>query len=471
MTSPTLLWFRQDLRLADNPALAAALKTGPVIPLFILDDETPGQWKPGGASRWWLHHSLEALTADLRKLGSDLVLRRGPAAKIITSLLKETGATAIFWNRQYEPWAIARDTRIKDSLKTASIRAESFNASLLREPWEMKTGSGGPYRVFTPFWRAAREQLGTVETIARPKAIPAPATWPASDKLAAWKLLPTKPDWSTGFPPLWTPGEHGARKRLDAFLAGALSGYATQRDRPDIEATSRLSPHLHLGEIGPRQVWKAAIAAAQSRGQETNTDKFLAEAGWREFSYHLLYHFPHLPERNYKESFDAFPWDDSEANFRKWCRGQTGYPIVDAGMRELWTTGFMHNRVRMVAASFLIKHLLIPWQRGEAWFWDTLVDADLASNAASWQWVAGSGADAAPYFRIFNPVMQGEKFDPDGAYVRKWVPELAACNPKFIHRPWDAPDFTRLRYPAPMIDHATARDRALKAFKTLPKAE
>ena len=444
---------------------------GPVLPVFILDDETPGQWKAGGASRWWLHHSLEALAADLRKLGSDLILRRGPAAKVITSLLKETGATAIFWNRQYEPWAIGRDTRIKDSLKTAGIRAESFNASLLREPWEMKTGAGGPYRVFTPFWRAAREQLGSVDPVARPKAIPAPAAWPASDKLASWKLLPTRPDWSTGFTPHWTPGEHGARKRLDTFLAGALSGYATQRDRPDIEATSRLSPHLHFGEIGPRQVWKAAIAAAQSRGQETNTDKFLAELGWREFSYHLLYHFPHLPERYYKESFDAFPWDDSETNFRKWCRGQTGYPIVDAGMRELWTTGFMHNRVRMVTASFLIKHLLIPWQKGEAWFWDTLVDADLASNAASWQWVAGSGADAAPYFRIFNPVMQGEKFDPDGAYVRKWVPELAACNPKFIHRPWDAPDFTRLRYPAPMVDHATARDRALKAFKTLPKAE
>jgi len=471
MTSPILLWFRQDLRLADNPALAAAAKAGPVLPVFILDDETPGQWKPGGASRWWLHHSLEALAADLRKLGSDLILRRGPAAKVITSLLKETGAAAVFWNRQYEPWAIARDTRIKDSLKTAGIRAESFNASLLREPWEMKTGAGGPYRVFSPFWRAAREQLGSVDPVARPKAIPTPATWPASDRLASWKLLPTSPDWSTGFTPHWTPGEHGARKRLDAFLAGALSGYATQRDRPDIEATSRLSPHLHFGDIGPRQVWKAAIAAAQSRGQETNTDKFLAELGWREFSYHLLYHFPHLPERNYKESFDAFPWDDSEANFRKWCRGQTGYPIVDAGMRELWTTGFMHNRVRMVAASFLIKHLLIPWQKGEEWFWDTLVDADLASNSASWQWVAGSGADAAPYFRIFNPVMQGEKFDPDGAYVRKWVPELKACNPKFIHRPWDAPDFTRLRYPAPMIDHATARDRALKAFKTLPKAE
>jgi deoxyribodipyrimidine photo-lyase len=469
--APTLLWFRQDLRLTDNPALAAAVKAGPVIPVFILDDETPGQWKAGGATRWWLHHSLEALATDLRKLGSDLVLRHGPADKVIPALVKQTGATAIFWNRQYEPWAIARDTRIKDSLKANGIKAESFNASLLREPWEMKTGSGGPYRVFTPFWRAARQQLGTVETLARPKAIAAPAAWPATDKLAAWKLLPVKPNWATGFTPLWTPGEQGARKRLDGFLAGTIGGYAANRDRPDIEATSRLSPHLHFGEISPRQLWKAATAAAQSKGQETNADKFLAEVGWREFSYHLLYHFPHLPERNYKESFDAFPWADSDTNFRKWCRGQTGYPIVDAGMRELWTTGFMHNRVRMVAASFLIKHLLIPWQRGEAWFWDTLVDADLASNSASWQWVAGSGADAAPYFRIFNPVMQGEKFDPAGAYVRKWVPELATCSPKFIHRPWDAPDFARLRYPAPMVDHATARDRALKAFKTLPKAE
>ena len=470
-TRPSILWFRQDLRLADNPALAAAVRHGPVVPVFILDDETPGQWRRGGASRWWLHHSLAALDADLKKLGSGLVLRRGPAAMVLEALVKDTGASAIFWNRQYEPWAITRDTHIKERLKAQGLQTESFNATLLREPWEMKTGTGGPYRVFTPFWRAERECLSSIALIDTPRQVPSPSSWPASDPLASWKLLPTKPDWATAFGPLWTPGERGARRRLDTFLERALDLYAGNRDRPDIEATSRLSPHLHFGEISPRQVCKAALAAAQSRGQEGNADKFISEVGWREFSYHLLYHFPHLPERNYRETFDAFPWNDDDAAFRKWSKGETGYPVVDAGMRELWTTGYMHNRVRMVAASFLIKHLLVPWQRGAAWFWDTLLDADLANNSASWQWVAGSGADAAPYFRIFNPVMQGEKFDPDGSYVRRWVPELSKCPVKHIHKPWEAPDFTSFRYPAPIIDHVRARDRALKAFASLPKAE
>lgn len=468
---PTLLWFRQDLRLSDNPALIAATRKGPVIPVYILDDEAPGQWKRGGASRWWLHHSLAALDADLQKLGSRLILRRGPALKVLQSLIGETGANAIHWNRQYEPWAIARDTRIKEQLRAQNLHTESFNASLLREPWEMKTGTGGPYRVFTPFWRAVRADMPSLDLPQAPRQVPGPASWPTSEPLASWKLLPTKPDWATGFGPLWTPGERGARKRLDAFLSKALDGYASNRDRPDIEATSRLSPHLHFGEISPRQVCKAAMAQAQSQGKEGGADKFMSEVGWREFSYHLLYHFPHLPERNYREAFDAFPWNDDDTAFRKWTRGQTGYPIVDAGMRELWTTGYMHNRVRMVAASFLIKHLLIPWQRGEAWFWDTLLDADLANNAASWQWVAGSGADAAPYFRIFNPVMQGEKFDTAGTYVRRWIPELKDCPDRFIQRPWEAPDFTSLRYPAPIVEHTMARDRALKAFQSLPKAE
>jgi deoxyribodipyrimidine photo-lyase len=468
---PVLLWFRQDLRLSDNPALVAAARKGPVIPIYILDDEAPGQWKRGGASRWWLHHSLAALDADLQKLGSKLILRRGPALKVLQSLITETGAQAVHWNRQYEPWAIARDSRIKEQLKTQGLHTESSNASLLREPWEMKTGTGGPYRVFTPFWRAVRADMPALDLPQAPRQVPGPAKWPTTEPLASWKLLPTKPDWSTGFGPLWTPGERGARKRLDTFLSSALDGYASNRDRPDIEATSRLSPHLHFGEISPRQVCKAAMAQAQSQGKESGADKFMSEVGWREFSYHLLYHFPHLPERNYREAFDAFPWNDDETTFSKWTRGQTGYPIVDAGMRELWATGYMHNRVRMVAASFLIKHLLIPWQRGEAWFWDTLLDADLANNAASWQWVAGSGADAAPYFRIFNPVMQGEKFDTAGIYVRRWIPELKDCPDRFIQRPWEAPDFTSLRYPAPIVEHTMARDRALKAFQSLPKAE
>lgn len=468
---PVLLWFRQDLRLSDNPALVAAARKGAVIPVYILDDEAPGQWKRGGASRWWLHHSLTALDADLQKHGSKLILRRGPALKVLQSLITETGAQAVHWNRQYEPWAIARDKHVKEQLKAQNLHTESFNASLLREPWEMKTGTGGPYRVFTPFWRAVRADMPALELPQAPRQIPGPAKWPTTEPLASWKLLPTKPDWAAGFGPLWTPGERGARKRLDAFLSKALDGYASNRDRPDIEATSRLSPHLHFGEISPRQVCKAAMAQAQSQGKESGADKFMSEVGWREFSYHLLYHFPHLPERNYREAFDAFPWNDDDTAFRKWTRGQTGYPIVDAGMRELWATGYMHNRVRMVAASFLIKHLLIPWQRGEAWFWDTLLDADLANNAASWQWVAGSGADAAPYFRIFNPVMQGEKFDTAGIYVRRWIPELKDCPDRFIQRPWEAPDFTSLRYPAPIVEHTMARDRALKAFQSLPKAE
>ena len=467
---PVLLWFRQDLRLSDNPALVAAARKGPVIPVYILDDEAADQWKRGGASRWWLHHSLAALDKDLQKLGSRLILRRGPSAKVLKALVTETGALAVHWNRQYEPWAIARDTHLKEQLKANGLQTESFNASLLREPWEMKTGAGGPYRVFTPFWRAVRADTTSIDLSPAPRQIKGPDAWPKSELLASWKLLPTKPDWATGFGPLWTPGERGARKRLDTFLSSALDGYAGNRDRPDIEATSRLSPHLHFGEISPRQVCKAAMAHAQSQGQESGADKFMSEVGWREFSYHLLYHFPHLPERNYRETFDAFPWNDDDTTFRKWTRGQTGYPVVDAGMRELWATGYMHNRVRMVAASFLIKHLLIPWQRGANWFWDTLLDADLANNSASWQWVAGSGADAAPYFRIFNPVMQGEKFDPEGLYVRRWIPELAKCPDRFIHRPWEAPEFTSLRYPAPIVDHGMARDRALKAFQSLPKA-
>lgn len=468
---PVLLWFRQDLRLSDNQALVAAARKGPVIPVYILDDEAPGQWKRGGASRWWLHHSLAALDADLQKLGSKLILRRGPALKVLQGLITETGAQAVHWNRQYEPWAIARDSRIKEHLKAQSLHTESFNASLLREPWEMKTGTGGPYRVFTPFWRAVRADMPVLDLPQAPRQISGPAKWPTTEPLSSWKLLPTKPDWAAAFGPLWTPGERGARKRLDAFLSKALDGYASNRDRPDIEATSRLSPHLHFGEISPRQVCKAAMAQAQSQGKESGADKFMSEVGWREFSYHLLYHFPHLPERNYREAFDAFPWNDDGKAFGKWTSGQTGYPIVDAGMRELWATGYMHNRVRMVAASFLIKHLLIPWQRGEAWFWDTLLDADLANNAASWQWVAGSGADAAPYFRIFNPVMQGEKFDTAGIYVRRWIPELKDCPDRYIQRPWEAPDFTSLRYPAPIVEHTMARDRALKAFQSLPKAE
>jgi deoxyribodipyrimidine photo-lyase len=468
---PVIVWFRQDLRLADNPALTAAARAGAVIPLFILDDDSPGRWKIGGAARWWLHESLTALNADLEKRGSQLIVRRGRATEIIDDLLRETGAGEVYWNRLYEPFHIARDTAIKASLESRGVKATSFNASLLVEPWAIKTGADAPYKVFTPFWRAASSKYDGASPTAAPKSLPLPATWPRSERLADWRLQPTRPNWARVFPDHWSPGEAGARRRLSEFLARGLAHYADGRDRPDQDNTSRLSPHLHWGEIGPRQIWHAVRAAAEREPKlERHAAKFQAELGWREFSYNLLYHFPTLPERNFRPAFDSFPWDDNEAAFAAWTRGHTGYPLVDAGMRELWATGTMHNRVRMVAASFLVKHLLIPWQRGAAWFWDTLVDADLASNSASWQWVAGSGADAAPYFRVFNPVLQGEKFDPDGAYVRRWVPELRDCDNRTIHRPWDASNFAGLSYEKPIVEHGRARTRALDAVAKLSGA-
>ncbi|NOT41793.1 MAG: deoxyribodipyrimidine photo-lyase [Alphaproteobacteria bacterium] len=468
MTPPTIVWFRQDLRLSDNAALAAAQK-GPVVPVFVLDDETPGVWKTGEASRWWLHRSLEALAGDLAKRGSRLILRRGRADKVLPELVAETGAKAVVWNRLYEPYAVARDGALKEALKARDVAVSSFNGSLLKEPWEVKTGGDTPFKVFTPFWRAAQSTMEPGAPLPARKALQPPDAWPKSDALAAWKLLPTRPNWASGFEPVWTPGEAGAKARLAAFVDEGLSRYAAARDMPGEAVTSRLSPHLHWGEISPRQVWHALQVAKQAPKLEGNADKFLSEIGWREFSYHLLYHFPTLPEKNFRPGFDAFPWAEDKAGFRAWSRGRTGYPIVDAGMRELWATGTMHNRVRMAAASFLIKHLMIDWRRGAAWFWDTLVDADLASNSASWQWVAGSGADAAPYFRIFNPVLQGEKFDPDGVYTRRWVPELQACDTRFLHRPWDAPNFKALKYAERIVEHDRARARALGAFERLSR--
>jgi deoxyribodipyrimidine photo-lyase len=470
MSPPVILWFRQDLRLADNPALRAAAEQGPIIPLYVLDDETPGQWKLGGASRWWLHNSLKALARELERGGSNLVLRRGAADALVRAVAAETGARAVYWNRQYEPWAIARDTALKAKLKAQGLTVETFNGSLLKEPWQVKTGADTPFKVFTPFWKAASAAIDGDAPLPAPKKLAAPAAWPRSETLDTWKLLPSRPNWAAGFEPLWTPGEVGAQQRLKRFLDSALAGYADGRDQPARESTSRLSAHLHFGEISPRQVWRAVDHARHDAKQETSVTKFLSELGWREFSAHLLYHFPTLPERNFRSAFDPFPWDRNERAFKAWSKGQTGYPIVDAGMRELWTTGTMHNRVRMIAASFLIKHLMIDWRKGAAWFWDTLLDADLANNSASWQWVAGSGADAAPYFRIFNPVLQGEKFDPEGAYTKRWLPELEACDARFVHRPWTAPNAKALNYPPPIVDHGKARARALAAFKTIQAA-
>ena len=450
---PTLIhWFRQDLRLADNPALSHAARQGSVVPVFIWDESLP--WMPGGASRWWLHHSLVALDADLRKRGSALVVRQGKAADVLAQLMKEVQADKVVWNRCYEPAAIARDSEIKTRLP-----AESFNGSLLVEPWEVKTGSGSFYKVFTPYWKACLNFLATLQP---PTPFPAPTRLQgpkvASDSIAGLGLLPTQPDWAGGLRATWTPGEQGAHQQLDAFLDTGIRGYKELRNRPDMAHTSKLSPHLHFGEISPRQIWHAV----HGKKPEADVACFLSEIGWREFSHNLLHYIPTLPEAPLRAEFARFPWRDDAEALCRWQRGQTGYPIVDAGMRQLWHTGWMHNRVRMIAASFLVKDLFIPWQQGAAWFWDTLVDADLANNSASWQWVAGCGADAAPYFRIFNPTEQGKKFDPNGDYIRTWVPELAHIPGVHIHTPLEVPG-----YSAPMVNHAQARTEALAAYKNL----
>lgn len=475
-SQPVIVWFRQDLRLTDNPALLAARDTGrPVLPVYVLDDHAPGRWKPGGASRWWLHHSLKSLAADLESAGAPLRLIRASALKALPELADKIDAAGVYWNRCYEPWARERDEKIKNRLKDAGVDARSFNGSLLAEPWEIKTGGGAPYKVYTPFFKALAGSGFSDEPAQAVRSLDGVDGGPKSESLDDWDLLPEKPNWAKGFEDEWTPGESGAKAALSGFLRGTVGSYADARDKPGETGTSRLSPHLHHGEISPRQVWAATKERAGSgKGPET----FLKEIGWREFSYHLLYNFPQIVEDNFQEKFDKFPWKDNDVAFAKWKRGQTGYPIVDAGMRQLWAIGWMHNRVRMVAASFLIKHLLIDWRRGEDWFWDTLVDADLASNSASWQWVAGSGADAAPYFRIFNPVTQGEKFDPEGDYVRAWVPELKDLPAKYIHQPWTAPREVLSKagvtlgkdYPEPLVDHKQARQRALDAFDQIKGA-
>ena len=474
--APVIVWFRDDLRLADNPALTEAANSGaPVVPLYILDEESEGLRPLGGAVKWWLHKSLESIETSLEEAGSKLVLRRGKAAHVIRDLAETLRPEAVFWNRRYRAAEVEIDKAIKSALKGKGIRCETFNGHLLYEPWTVNGKTGGPMRVFTPFWRAARALGEPGDMLAPITMLPASSATIESDALKDWALLPEKPDWSDGIAEEWTPGEDGAAERVEAFLSGPVRGYKDKRNRPDTESTSKLSPHLRFGEISPRQIWHESVRYARSNGASDSVAKFQSELGWREFSYHLLFHNPGLDSANYQKKFNGFPWREDHESLKAWQEGRTGYPIVDAGMRELWRTGWMHNRVRMVAGSFLIKDLMIDWREGEAWFWDTLVDADMANNPASWQWVAGSGADAAPYFRVFNPVLQGEKFDPNGVYVRKWVQELKYLPDKYIHKPWEAP-ITVLSeagitlgetYPAPIIDHSEARDRALKAFKAL----
>ncbi len=472
MSTPILVLFRRDLRLEDNPALAeAARQKRPVIPLYIWAPDEEAPWAPGAASRWWLHHSLTALSESLERAGSRLILRSGSSEEELRKLLKSTKADTIYWNRLYDPALIRRDSRIKSALRADGYTVKSFNGALLNEPWEIQNKSGNPFQVFTPFWKACLAKTDPAESLPAPRKLGAPAKWPASDGLKTWKLLPTI-DWDTGFYEAWTPGERGGRKALDRFTDEAMASYHGDRDIPGVHGTSRLSPHLHFGEIGPRQVWHAvqeATASQRVKGMVKGAETYLREVGWREFAHHLLFHFPHTPEKPLRGEFSDFPWRTDTKGLKAWQKGLTGYPLVDAGMRELWHTGWMHNRVRMVVASFLVKDLLIPWQEGAKWFWDTLVDADLANNTLGWQWTAGCGADAAPFFRIFNPVLQGEKFDPKGDYVRKWVPELKDVPDKLIHKPWASGVNLKGRYPAPVIDHAMARDRALEALSQTKK--
>jgi len=447
--SATLLWLRLDLRVADHPALSAAIARGrPVIPLFLWCPEEEGAWTPGAASRWWLHHSLAALRGDLADLGAQLVIRRvDESLAALRALARESGADAVYWSRRYEPLVVERDRRIKDALRADGLEARSFNAALLTEPWDVQNQSGKPFQVFTPYWRKVSATLALPTPLAAPPRIPAPPRSPQSLGLEELRLLPSL-RWDTGLREAWAPGERRAARQLEAFLEGPVSRYGETRNLPAEAATSRLSPHLHFGEISPRQIWHAA---AQWRSSQ-----FMAEIGWREFAHHLLYHFPHTTDAPLRAEFARFPWREDARELRAWQRGETGIPLVDAGLRELWATGWMHNRVRMVVASFLVKNLRMHWLHGARWFWDTLVDADLASNTLGWQWAAGCGADAAPYFRVFNPHSQAEKFDPRSEYIRRWIPELGGASDLKPSR----------SYPPPIVDLKASREAALAAFKT-----
>jgi deoxyribodipyrimidine photo-lyase len=485
--SPSIVWFRIDLRLADNPALPAAIKRGgAIVPVFIHAPEEEAPWPPGDASRWWLYQSLSALEAQLRAVGSRLVIRRGPTLEALRRLVRETSARAVSWNRRYEPAVIARDAKVEEALRRDGLVVESFNAALLHEPWTVQNQSGKPFQVFTPFWKHCLKQPDPAEPLPAPKHLPAPAQWPKSLALDELELEP-EINWTEGLRAAWRPGEAGAEENLQKFLTQAFAGYSDQRNRPDVAGTSRLSPHLHFGEISPRQIWQAVRRHAEKgtrrvgdrrSGDDWRNSQFLAEVGWREFAHHLLHHFPHTPAEPLRAGFKMFRWRKDAAFLKAWQKGRTGYPIVDAGMRELWTTGWMHNRVRMIVASFLVKDLLLSWTEGARWFWDTLVDADLAQNTLGWQWTAGCGADAAPYFRVFNPASQGEKFDPRGDYVRRWCPELAKLADEWLHEPWHAPGETLAHagvelgrdYPEPLVNHALAREIALEAFSRIKSA-
>jgi len=463
-------WFRQDLRLSDNPALNAAASRGKVLPLYILDDVNAGEHAMGGASRWWLHHSLIALQNDLN---GSLVVAKGDAKKILVELVQNFSIQAVYWNRCYEPWRVQRDTQIESELKSLGITTASFNGSLLWEPKDINKPDGTPYKVFTHFYR--KGCLSAPEPrnpLSAPENLELAEDLGPSMSIEDLELLPTT-RWDLKLENYWKFGEEGAQERLNSFLKSGLYDYKKGRDFPADKKVSKLSPYLHFGQISPNQVWYVVKA----QGNNKNVDHYLSELGWREFSYYQLYHYPHLPDQNMNTRFNNFPWKDPGDKFKRWCKGQTGCPIVDAGMRELWETGYMHNRTRMITASFLTKNMMVHWWHGEQWFWDCLVDADLASNSAGWQWVAGCGADAAPYYRIFNPVLQGQKFDPEGNYIRRYVPELKDLPNKYLACPWEAP-VSVLReagvklgetYPRLLVDIQASRNSALAAFNKISR--
>lgn len=466
-----LVWFRQDLRLTDNPAFfEACTNHDSVIPVYILDEKNSVL---GEAQAWWLHHSLKALNDSLTaQFGLALILRKGKPLTIILDLLKTLGIDAIYWNRQYEPRCIERDKTIKKAIQESGFSVFSFNGSLFNEPWTIHNKNGDFFKVFTPYWKTCRQTLH----IQPPQLVshkPASVIDIDSDDLYQWNLLP-RLNWASQFSNYWIPGEVGAQKKLDTFIRHHLHGYKINRDFPEKRATSYLSPHLHFGEISPWTILRAVeYAKIDPHCDLAGAEHFLSELGWREFSYYLLYHRSTLPYQNFKSEFDTFPWHNDASLLKRWQKGMTGYPIVDAGMRELWATGYMHNRVRMIVASFLTKGLFIDWRLGADWFLDTLVDADLANNSASWQWVAGCGADAAPYFRIFNPILQSQKFDPDGNYIRRWVPELSSLTQDVIHAPWKSTDaasiYRSIDYPKPIINHSESRAKALDYYRQLKK--
>ncbi len=468
---PVIVWFRQDLRLQDHAALQAALAGGrAVLPVYVLDDDTPGAWAMGGAARWWLHGSLASLAESLAARGATLVLRRGPSAEVIPALAQEVGAAEVHAGRMHEPWARQAEAAVDAALQRAGAALRLHRTATLFDLDSIRTKTGGIYGVYAPFARTCRALGAPHPPTPAPERVPCP-TPPRSDRLDDWGLLPTRPDWTGGFRETWQVGEAAAHDRLAGFLAKAVHGYDTGRNRPGQPGTSMVSPHLHWGELSPGQVWHTAQQAAQETGK--GLEVFLGEILWREFSAYLLWHHPHMPERPLRPAFAGLAVRDDSAELRAWQRGRTGIPIVDAGMRQLWHIGWMHNRVRMIAASFLVKQLLLPWRAGQAYFWDTLVDADLASNATSWQWIAGCGIDSQPFFRVFNPVSQGERFDPGGAYVRAWVPELARLPDRFVHAPWSAPPAVLAEagvelgrsYPNPIADLPHARQRALDVYR------